>query len=98
MGHLACHTPQVRRADEPDDRRTLERLARAQWPEQAGVQVRSVITAGDRTEVTLTVNGHYDYWVYYQRGRRRLGGEDVRQRAHDWLGGPERHRVVSRSA
>jgi hypothetical protein len=67
MGHLACHTPRVRRADEPDDRRTLERLARAQWPEQAGVQVRSVVTAGDRAEVTLTVNGHYDYWVYYQR-------------------------------
>ena len=25
--------------------------------------------AGDRAEVTLTVNGHYDYWVYYQRDR-----------------------------
>ncbi|SHN55676.1 hypothetical protein SAMN05660350_00607 [Geodermatophilus obscurus] len=25
--------------------------------------------AGDRAEVTLTVNGHHDYWVYYRRGR-----------------------------
>jgi len=59
----------VRRADEPDDRRILERLASAEWPEQAGAQVRSVTVAGDRAEVTLTVNGHYDYWVYYQRDR-----------------------------
>jgi hypothetical protein len=59
----------VHRADEPDDRRTLERLALAEWPEQAGVRVRSATVAGDRAEVTLTVNGHYDYWMYYQRDR-----------------------------
>jgi hypothetical protein len=27
-------------------------------------KVRSVTVAGDRAEVTLTVNGHHDYWVY----------------------------------
>ncbi|WP_072913067.1 hypothetical protein [Geodermatophilus obscurus] len=59
----------MRRADEPDDRRTLERRALTEWPEQAGAQVRSVAVAGDRAEVTLTVNGHHDYWVYYRRGR-----------------------------
>ncbi len=69
MGHTACHTPHVRRADEPDDRRTLERLALAEWPAPAGVQVRSMTVAGDRAEVTLTVNGHHDYWVHYQRDR-----------------------------
>ena len=59
----------MHRADEPDDRRTLERLALAEWPEQAGVRVRSVTVAGERAEVTLTVNGHHDHWMYYQRDR-----------------------------
>jgi hypothetical protein len=36
---------------------------------RAGAQVRSVTVAGDRAEVTLTVNGHYDYWMYFQRNR-----------------------------
>jgi hypothetical protein len=65
----------VRCADEPDDRRTLERLALAEWPEQAGAQVRSVTVAGDRAEVTLTVIGHYDYWMYFQR--TRVGWEET---------------------
>ena len=25
--------------------------------------------AGDRAEVALTVNGHSDYWMYFQRDR-----------------------------
>jgi hypothetical protein len=57
----------VRRADESDDRRPLERLALVEWPKAAGAQVRSVTVAGDRAEVTLTANGHYEYWMYYQR-------------------------------
>jgi hypothetical protein len=52
---------------EGDDRRNLERLALAEWPEQAGVRVRSVTVAGDRAEIALAVNGNYSYWVYYQR-------------------------------
>jgi hypothetical protein len=68
----------VRRAGEPDDRRTLERLALAEWPKAAGAQVRSVTVAGDRAEVALTVNGHYDYRMYYQRSggawEERLSG------------------------
>ena len=31
------------------------------------MRIRSVIIADDRAEVSLTVNGHYDHWVYYQR-------------------------------
>jgi hypothetical protein len=52
---------------EADDRRDLERLALAEWPEWAGVRVRSVTVAGDRAEIALAVNGNYNYWVYYQR-------------------------------
>jgi hypothetical protein len=105
--HLDCHTPQVRRADWPDDRRTLERLALAEWPEQAGAQVRLVTVAVDRAEVTLTVNGHYEYWMYYQRdkavGRKGCPATDPRSagRIRAPSSGeslrPSRARVMSRS-
>lgn len=54
-------------ADEADDRRTLERVALAAWPERAGARVRSVTLAGDRAEVSLTISGQHNYWAYYQR-------------------------------
>jgi hypothetical protein len=54
-------------ANEAADRRTLEEIALAEWPEQAAARVRSVTVNGDRAEVALSVNGNYDYWAYYQR-------------------------------
>ena len=49
------------------DRRTLERLALAEWLERAAARVVSVTVVGDRAEVTLFVANDYEYWVYFQR-------------------------------
>ena len=49
------------------DRRTLERLATAEWSEVAGARVVSISVVGQRAEVSLLVNGDYEYWIYFQR-------------------------------
>jgi hypothetical protein len=48
------------------DRRTLERLALAEWSEAADARVVSVTVVGNRAEVALVVNGDYEYWAYFQ--------------------------------
>ncbi len=53
--------------DEDADRRTLQRLALAEWNEKAAAQVISVTVIGNRAEVALVVNGDYEYWSYFQR-------------------------------
>ncbi len=52
--------------DDVADRRTLERLALAEWSEAADARVVSVTVVGDRAEVALVVNGDYEYWAYFQ--------------------------------
>jgi hypothetical protein len=54
-------------AVEDADRRTLHRLALAEWPEVAAARVVSVTVVGNRAEVALVVNGDYQYWAYFQR-------------------------------
>jgi hypothetical protein len=44
----------------------LERLAQAEWPVNAVVQVVQVTVAGDRAEVALLVDD-YEYWMYFKR-------------------------------
>ena len=57
-------------ADGGGDRRTLERLALAEWPEPAGARVIAVTVAGNRAQVVLSVNGDYEHWTYFQRDER----------------------------
>lgn len=54
-------------AFEDADRRTLLRLALAEWPQAAAARVVSVAVVGNRAEVALVVNDSYEYWAYFQR-------------------------------
>ncbi|CCH90138.1 protein of unknown function [Modestobacter italicus] len=48
-------------ADEQD----LRRLALSHWSAAARARVVTVTVTSDRAEVTMLVNGDYEYWQYY---------------------------------
>src|SRR4051794_22555041 len=66
-GYLRCNTGLMPEPARAEDRRILERLALAEWSEDADARIVSVTVAGDRAEVALVVNGDHDHWTYFQR-------------------------------
>ena len=52
---------------EARDRAKLERLALAEWPPPADVQIDSVVIDGGFAAVNLLLNGDYEYCAIFQR-------------------------------
>lgn len=65
-----CKTGRMSDGVDIADRRTLERLALAEYSEAAAARVISITVRGKRAEVALLVNGDYEYWEYFQRDQQ----------------------------